>query len=567
MLSRMATEDVLAERGAGPRRRVAGAVVMRADAVAVHAGDRAILQPTSLELRPARLVALIGPSGSGKSTLLRVLAGELVPTAGSVTIGDVELARRTDAVGYVPYGDLLHERLTVREALGYAAALRALPDATEAERAERVTGVLEELSLSDRGDSRIGSLSGGERRRAAVGIELLGHPSVLLLDEPATGLDARLERRLMELLRELTDDSRAVVVATHATASLELCDDIAVMGPDGRLLFLGAPAEMLEHFGIATYERVYDKLDEADSVAAPGELPETSVEPGPALAPERLAPLSQQARLLASRYARVLRRDRRTLVLLIGQAPVIGAAIALVLPPAVLDQGLVSGYFGVMLAFLLTVGCLWLGVTSSCREIVKEQDIVLREAATGVRLDAYLAAKCIVLFPLAALQSVLLLVVVAILQPLDVTVGGVERMLGLCVLTAWAAVAMGLWVSAAARSADQASSAVPLVLIPQLLLAGAVIPVAKMIGAMKILSVLALSRWSLTGLGDSLDLDRRLSPEIGAVTGYDPAFFDRPPAEPILALVVVVLVMLVGAGLTLDRRISSSRGGTVPEGR
>src|SRR5829696_7307356 len=106
---------------------------MQAQEVAVRIGDNTILQPTSVELQRGRLVALIGPSGAGKSTLLRVLAGELVPTGGAVTIGDVPLARRTDAVGYVPFGDLLHGRLTVREALGYVAALRAMPDASAAE--------------------------------------------------------------------------------------------------------------------------------------------------------------------------------------------------------------------------------------------------------------------------------------------------------------------------------------------------------------------------------------------------------------------------------------------------
>jgi ABC-type multidrug transport system ATPase subunit/ABC-type multidrug transport system permease subunit len=540
---------------------------MQAHEVAVRIGDRTILQPTSLDLQAGRLVALIGPSGGGKSTLLRVLAGELVPSEGSVTIGDVPLARRTDAVGYVPFGDLLHGRLSVREALGYVAALRALPDADDAERRARVDTVLSELSLSDRGDSRIQSLSGGERRRAAVGVELLGHPSVLLLDEPATGLDARLERRLMELLRELADDGRAVMVVTHATASLELCDDIAVMGPDGALRFYGSPAELLERFDVPAYERVYEALDVEPAGPAPVVTTGRVGGGGAALAPERMASLPGQAAILASRYFKTLTRDRRTLALLIGQAPVIGAAIGLVLPREVLNENVIAGYYGVMLAYLVTVGSLWLGVTSSCREVVKEQQIVMREAATGVRLDAYLFAKCIVLFPLAALQSVLLMLVVALLQPLNVSAAEFGQMLGLCVLTAWSSVALGLWVSAMSRSADQASSAIPLILIPQLLLAGAVIPIAKMIGVMKGVSVLALSRWSFNGLGTSLGLDTKLSADIGAVTGYSPAFFDRSAAEPVLALVVFILAGLVGTAIVLDRRIGRTEGGIVPEGR
>ncbi len=549
----------------------ATAGVMRAEGVTVHAAEATILQATSLELTTGRLLGLIGPSGGGKTTLLRVLAGEAAPSAGSVTIGGVPLADRTDAVGYVPFADLLHDRLSAREALGYAAALRALPDATDAERDERVDGVLEELSLSARGDAMIASLSGGERRRAAVGLELLGHPSVLLLDEPAAGLDARLERRLMELLRQLADEGRAVVVATHATASLELCDEIAVMGSDGRLRFHGTPDELLVRFGIPTYERVYDALEAGDGESDPNASRADAGVPegarGPALAPARLASLPRQSRLLASRYARTFTRDQRTLAVLLGQAPVIGLAIGLVLPHAVLGDPALAGYFGVILAFLLTVGSLWLGVITGCREVVKEQAIVMREAATGVRVDAFLLSRCFVLFPVAAFQAVIMLLVVGICQPLGASAAEFGTMLVLCVLTSWAAVTLGLLVSAFAGSTDQATSSVPLVLIPQLLLAGAVIPVAKMIGAMKALSLLALSRWSFAGLGHALDLDNRLPEDIGSVTGYDPSFFEASAGGAILALVLFIALMLSGTALILNRRVRSAEGGVPASSR
>lgn len=544
----------------------AGRAVMQADAVSVRVGGRTILQPTSLDLATGRLVALIGPSGGGKTTLLRVLAGEAAPTSGSVRIGDVPLAHRTDAVGYVPFADLLHDRLTARETLDYAAALRALPDASVDERVDRVDEVLDELSLTARGDALIGSLSGGERRRAAVGLELLGHPSVLLLDEPATGLDARLERRLMEMLRGLADEGRAVVVATHATASLELVDEIVVMGADGRLRFRGTPAALLERYGIASYERVYEALerrgDEADLDQLGGSTPGgNGVTPGPSLAPERLGSLPRQARLLASRYVRTFTRDQRTLAVLLGQAPIIGLAIGLVLPHRILERPGLAGYYGVMLAFLLMVGSLWLGVITGCREVVKEQAIVAREAATGVRVDAFLLSRCLVLFPVAAFQAVLMLMVVGIFQPLGASAAELGSMLLLCVLTAWAAVTLGLWVSAWASSPDQATSSVPLVLIPQLLLAGAIIPVAQMIGLMKGVSLLALSRWSFGGLGHALDLDTRLPEEIGSVTGYDPAFFEIGSGACALALVLFVLLMFSAAAITLGRRIRRAERG------
>lgn len=541
-----------------------GGQVLRAKGISVQVGGSTILEPTSLELRSGRLVGLIGPSGGGKTTLLRCLAGETMPVSGEVTIGGEPLARRTDAVGYVPFGDLLHERLTVREALGYAAALRALPDATAQERRDRVDEVLDELSLTDRGDAWIHSLSGGERRRAAVGLELLGHPRVLLLDEPAAGLDARLERRLMETLRELAQLDRAVVVATHATASLELCDDIAVMGRGGRLRFYGAPQAMLEQFGIAAYERVYEVLEAGGEAGDPVEEAVTSLQApalGPALAPERVAGLATQAAVLASRYSKTFGRDRATLGILVVQAPVIGLAIGFVLPEQVFQRPVVAGYYGVMLAFMVTVASMWLGVISSCREIVKEQAIVLREAATGVRLDAFLISRCMLLFPLGALQAALMIFAVVAVQPLEIGGSAHLALLGISVLTTWAAVCTGLWLSAWARSSDQATSSVPLLMIPQMLLAGAVIPVSQMIAPVKILSLAFVSRWSLTGTGTTLDLDTRLGEEIGAVTGYDPDFFARDVGVPALALVVFILLSLSGAGVVLDRRIARSQAG------
>ena len=538
-----------APTGAGPAR-----AVLSATDVSVEAGGVTILEPTRLELHAGRLLGVIGPSGAGKTTLLRVLAGVSAPSSGTVTIGDVPLARRTDAVGYVPFGDLLHERLTVREALTCTAALRAVPD-----RRARVRDVLAELALEDRADALIGSLSGGERRRAAVATELLGRPAALLLDEPATGLDARLERRLMELLRDLARDGRAVAVATHATASLELCDTIAVVAPGGRLRYVGPPRLMLEHLGIDRYEDVYERLEAEPGGAAADTPAAAGTAPGPALAPERVAPLLGQAAILAGRYARTMVRDRRTLALLVGQAPVIGAAIGLALPPDVLARPAVAGYYAVMLCFLLTVGSLWLGVITACREIVKERAIVHRELATGVRLDAYLLAKCAVLFPLTAVQVLLMALVCALLQPLQTGASGVLTLLGVCVLTAWAAAALGLLVSALARSPDQATGAVPLVLIPQLLLAGAVIPVAQMLAPVQALSALALSRWSFGGLGAVLDIDNRLSREVSAVTGFDPGFFTVAAGRHALALAAFALLALALAGAVLDRRATRAQ--------
>ncbi|HZO79483.1 MAG TPA: FHA domain-containing protein, partial [Solirubrobacteraceae bacterium] len=201
--------------------------------VTVDVSTRRILQPTSMTVATGELVALIGASGSGKTTLLKCMAGVAQPTGGEVLVGPDPLELRLTDVGYVPQSEVVHERLTVREALLYAAKLRLPSDTRPDERAAAVDGVLEELQLSEHASAFVGRLSGGQRKRVACGLELIGKPTMLMLDEPTSGLDPPLERRLMQTFRRLADSGRGVVVATHATSSLSFCDTVAVMAPGG----------------------------------------------------------------------------------------------------------------------------------------------------------------------------------------------------------------------------------------------------------------------------------------------------------------------------------------------
>ena len=207
------------------------------------------------------MVAVIGESGSGKSTLLKALAGVSSPTAGEVTVNDDPIETRLTDVGYVPQDDIVHKELSVREALTYAARLRLPADTSDEELAVTVSRVLEEVALTPHADTRIGSLSGGQRKRTGVACELLGRPSLLFLDEPTTGLDPGLESRMMALLRELANESRAVVVVTHATKNLGLCDRVAVMGRGGHLTYYGTPGGALDFFQAEDHDGVYDALE------------------------------------------------------------------------------------------------------------------------------------------------------------------------------------------------------------------------------------------------------------------------------------------------------------------
>ena len=532
-------------------------LVARQVEVHVPSGAR-ILGPISLEVARGSLVALMGPNGSGKSTLLRVLAGIGVASAGSATWDQEPTAAAVRALGYVPQRESVHDRLTTREALRYAAQLRL--DGS-ADIGSRVETVLDELGLAAQADTLIRSLSGGERRRAACGLELVGDPPVLLLDEPTSGLDEVLERRLMELFRRLAGHDRAVLVATHATTSLDLCDEVIVL-QNGQTAYRGGSSGARAHItSVAEQQR-------PGSDAAPAAAADSGSTGGPVGTPARAigspavvtAPVSSsrpfrlELRVLAGRYLRTLVRDRRTLAVLVLQAPVIGLLISVVFHSGALAAG-ASPIGAVELVFLLMTGAIWLGVASAAREVVKERGLVEREFDVGIRLDAYVLAKAVVLFALNFVQVLLLWLVVTALRPLGIGGAGALELLAIAVLTAWASTAMGLAVSCAARTVDQAAGAVPLLLMPQLLLAGGLIPLAQMPRIVSSIADIAYARWAFAGLGSAARMGARLAAsDSSAVLGFDNGFFALTPATAAGILAAFTVVELLVAVMLLMRR-------------
>jgi ABC-type multidrug transport system ATPase subunit/pSer/pThr/pTyr-binding forkhead associated (FHA) protein/ABC-type multidrug transport system permease subunit len=524
--------------------------------LSVTVGGKTILRPATLTIPRGEVLALIGPSGSGKSTLLRLLAGVSRPSSGEAIVDGEPLGARISDLGYVPQQDTIHDRLTVREALSCAAILRLPADTSDEEIAHQVETVSAELGLFAHLDHLIGLLSGGQRKRAACGVELIGQPSIILLDEPTSGLDPPLERQFMQLVRGLADEGRGIVVTTHATSSLALCDNLAIMATGGDLAFVGPPDSALERFGVGHYDELYSAAQPTQDHLVDEEAP----------VPRRIGYLAEEARptadrsfmrqleALTVRYLRTFSRDRRTLAVLLGQVPVIAILIAALFPAGLLALPDVEPTKSTQFVFLLVTAALWVGLISSCREIVNERSIVLREFAVGSRMSAYLGAKTIVLFSLAAIQVALLLAVSTILQPLHQPAGSYLELYGVLLVTAWAAMGLGLAVSTLARSVDQATSFVPMLLIPQLLFAGALVTVESMQPAVRALSDLVIARWSFAGAGNSIDLNQRLAADPPAAANYGHGFFALGAGEAMLVLALFVVVGLVAAGTLLRRR-------------
>jgi len=227
------------------------------DGLTVRAGGHTLLDDLRLVVHPGELCALLGPSGAGKSTLMKAILGVRSPSSGTVRLGERGVSD-AGPIGYVPQDDALHRVLTVDKALDYAAQLR-LPGLDADARYARITEVLGRVDLLQRRTVRVGRLSGGQRKRVSVAMELLTAPPVLVLDEPTSGLDPGMEARTMDLFADLAREGRVVVVSTHAMASIDRCHVVVVLVA-GKLAYAGPPDGCPEWFGAADMNGIFPAI-------------------------------------------------------------------------------------------------------------------------------------------------------------------------------------------------------------------------------------------------------------------------------------------------------------------
>ncbi len=431
-----------------------------------------ILDHVSFRADAGQFIGILGPSGAGKTTLLNALSGLRPVESGEILIDRMDLRRNFDRLrtyfGYVPQDDIVHAELTVSEALFYSARLR-LPADTPILEIKRLIGhTMANLGLLDHRDKRIAQLSGGQRKRVSVGVELLHRPPLLFLDEPTSGLDPLAEFRLMELLRRLADTGCTVICTTHVMENVYLMDQIAVL-MGGRLIFQGSPESARTRFSVARLTALYDALQTLD----PAELP--PVAPVWEDQPEEKAPDSVEAprknnppylSILLNRLITIYQADPKNILLLIGQ-PVI---IALLVCWVTSDPPLIE--------FFTYISALWFGCSNAAQEIVKELPIYRRERLVGLDRTSYLFSKFAWFASLTAVQTTLIVLVTALTKG-GVHDGAALRFAGLMLLCI-AGTGIGLLVSTLARSALQAAMLVPLILIPQILFSGFTVPLADM---------------------------------------------------------------------------------------
>jgi ABC-type multidrug transport system ATPase subunit/pSer/pThr/pTyr-binding forkhead associated (FHA) protein len=479
--------------------------VVRLDSIAVtfqvpdrtSGKPRLLLDDISLVVKPKELIGLLGPSGAGKTTLMNALNGFVKPTTGQVRYNGEDLYRNLEAlkstIGYVPQEDIMHRQLSVRRCLYYAAKLRLPEDVSDEEVNRRVEAMLDTLKLDpQRWDNPVSTLSGGQRKRVSLGIELLPKPGVLFLDEPTAGLDPRTETLMMMLFRQLANQGSTIIITTHLLGSFGVLDKVVVL-LQGRLAYYGPGTKFLQYFKAEAPPDVYDDLTDNNTAPYSLELkqryaasdlykeliaqPQTAIPAEKSPSPTTPAPAAgtrgkgfslRQFKVLLQRNWELKFVDRGQTLLLFLQAPIVALLVAFMATKPNQVETL----------FMAIFAALWFGCSNAVREIVDEQTVYRRERQTGLKIPSYVLSKLAVLSFVALVQCVSVVVILlAVNRALDLSLPEVVAAIGIMFLVAVNGTLIGLLISSLVSSPEKALSLFPLVLIPELLLCGLFLPV------------------------------------------------------------------------------------------
>lgn len=511
-------------------------------------GGKLALDGISLTINRGEMVCVMGASGSGKSTLLKAICGQYMPTDGAVLLNGRSLYDNLEAlrsyVAYIPQDDAFDEHLTILENLNYAAAIRS-PHLSPKDRMRRIDSKLIELGLSERRDSMVGSsvkkyLSGGERKRLNIGLDMISSADVYLFDEPTSGLSSKDSEHVIEIIRSLSHNKIALVTIHTPTSKIfQMFHKAALLDKGGHLVFFGTPPEMLQYFATAEHQQqfgtelgscpscgttrpefIFDVLetplrdlsgdiiyeentqgqfvpsrryspdywrDKYESFRLIQEMRQVAVKQPPATLLPAPSAKKHPPRWRDEwvRFSTIFQRafvsklrNRANLWTTIFEAPLLAALIAFVLRYAEDSRyDFAAAYHIPTYLFLSLVVAMFLGLTNSADDIIRDRTILQRERNLNIHLPYYVLSKFTTLSLFAIVQSVLFILIGNAILEIR---GMFWPYLWFIATTALAGVAGGLLISSLVNDAKTAANIVPLVLIPQIILGGALIKYEEM---------------------------------------------------------------------------------------
>lgn len=480
-------------------------------------GMKTILDKVDLSIGANEFVAIIGGSGAGKTTLMTAMSGFDTDITGDVFCNGINLRENfqtlKNIIGFVPQQDIIYENITLKKMLYYTAKLKMPEDTSKEEIDARIKDVLAMVELLDHQDTYIRRLSGGQKKRASIAVELLANPGLFFLDEPTSGLDPGTEQHLMHTLSKLSkEQEKTIIMVTHTTNNLHLCDKVIIMGYGGRLCYCGKPDGIKDFFHTDDIVQVYDMIT-AETKAWEGRFKQSGIqqlgpiqkaESGKEIKPKKVSNMNQLS-VLVRRYLTLIKNDIERLVMIFIQPILIGLLMALVAEKGVYDKMFETR----SILFALMSAGIWMGLFNTIQEIYKERVILKREYMANLKLPIYMLSKYIVQAMIAIVQAVLMTVVFIALKGTPKCDGVImpnatlEMMITLFV-TIYVAAGFGLLISACSKNGDRAMSIAPFVLIIQLLFSGILF---SLNGATEKISYFTFSRWSMEALGSTNGLN------------------------------------------------------------
>ncbi len=480
-------------------------------------GKKTILDKVDCSIGANEFVAIIGGSGAGKTTLMTAMSGFDTDVTGDVYCNGINLRENfqtlKNIIGFVPQQDIIYENITLKKMLYYTAKLKMPEDTTKEEIDARIRDVLGMVELLDHQDTYIRRLSGGQKKRASIAVELLANPGLFFLDEPTSGLDPGTEQHLMHTLSKLAkDQEKTIIMVTHTTNNLHLCDKVIIMGYGGRLCYCGKPEGIKDFFATDDIVEVYDKIT-ADTKSWEARFKasginklgaESGVDSGKEIKARKFSSLNQLS-VLTRRYVTLIKNDLERLMMIFLQPVLIGLLMALVAEDGIYDKMFETR----SILFALMSAGIWMGLFNTIQEVYKERVILKREYMANLKLPIYMLSKYMVQALVAIVQAVILVAVFVAIKGAPkcdgVLIGNsVVEMMVTIFVTIYVSASFGLLISSISKNGDRAMTIAPFILIIQLLFSGILFSLS---GVTEKVSYLTFSRWSMEALGSTNSLN------------------------------------------------------------
>lgn len=551
-------------------------------------GGKTLLHDITLSILPGEFVAIVGGSGAGKTTLMDALSGVRRATSGRVLYNGRDYYRNIafyrNVLGYVPQDDIIHTELPVRVTLRRAAQLRLPADTTAKDLDAAVDEALQTLGLASQADIHVKRLSGGQRKRTSIGVELLTQPRIFFLDEPTSGLDPATDMQMMRLLRRLADDGTSIILTTHATKNVALCDKVVFLARGGYLAFIGTPQRALQYFNVDAFDEIYDRLANELTPEEWSQHFRASSDYAQSLADQPRAdqlgsggtqglggtartggPLQQlrQFVVLSARNFDIIKNNPANIPPLIGPAVIFILLLLALFRSGAFDRAISNPTTPVQLLFLVSFTVFLFGLLFGVQEVVKETAIFRRERMVNLGVLPYVLSKTTFLAPLLVVLSCVMLAVLRVtgrMPPSGFDVYG--KLLLTLVLTAFAGLSLALFSSSISATPQQATDTLSLWIMPQVLLSGALFAVPSMTIVGRTLSRFAAVRWAFEATGQITDLNdlflNGTSPLARPLMDQYQTTFSRNAVQNWAILLVFILVPFVLTCLILRRKGAAS---------